>query len=148
MSASPVVDRILSLLPGAKPHGFGWVARCPAHEDDTLLYQVVRFLPKSFHQRRHDGRGDWTWKLGDMRCFNLYRPPLMSHGDSTKAMPWIDHVHRIYPPQAEHLISRAIDQLEEAKSQVESAALEPLVYLRADMKVARRLRNLRKGLGT
>jgi hypothetical protein len=28
------------------------------------------------------------------------------------------------------------------------AALEPLVYLRADMKVARRrLRNLRKGLG-
>jgi putative DNA primase/helicase len=29
-----------------------------------LLFQVVRFHPKTFRQRRPDGCGGWTWKLG------------------------------------------------------------------------------------
>lgn len=29
-----------------------------------LLYQVVRFEPKGFCQRRPDGKGGWIWKLG------------------------------------------------------------------------------------
>ena len=36
-------------------------------EDGSLLYQVVRKLPKRFLQRRPDGRGGWTWKLGGVR---------------------------------------------------------------------------------
>jgi putative DNA primase/helicase len=37
-------------------------------EDGALLYQVVRFGPKKdFRQRRPDGKGGWTWKLGDVR---------------------------------------------------------------------------------
>lgn len=39
-------------------------------EDGKLLYQVVRFEPKQFRQRRPaaNGSGDkWTWKLGDIR---------------------------------------------------------------------------------
>jgi len=39
-----------------------------------LLFQAVRFFPKDFRQRRPDGRGDWTWKLGDVRRV-LYRLP-------------------------------------------------------------------------
>lgn len=39
-----------------------------------LLYQVVRFEPKDFRQRRPDGNGGWIWKLGDMRRV-LYRLP-------------------------------------------------------------------------
>ena len=31
--------------------------------DGTLLYQVVRFEPKDFRQRRPDGKGDWIWNL-------------------------------------------------------------------------------------
>jgi len=34
-------------------------------EGGILLYQVVRMVPKSFRQRRPDGCGGWTWKLGD-----------------------------------------------------------------------------------
>ena len=30
-----------------------------------LLYQVVRLEPKTFRQRRPDGKGGWIWKLGD-----------------------------------------------------------------------------------
>lgn len=34
-------------------------------EQGNLLYQVVRYKPKDFRQRRPDGNGGWIWKLGD-----------------------------------------------------------------------------------
>jgi len=43
-------------------------------EVGTLLYQVVRFEPKSFRQRTPDGAGGWIWKLGSVRRV-LYRLP-------------------------------------------------------------------------
>jgi hypothetical protein len=36
-------------------------------EKGALLFQVVRYEPKDFRQRRPDGRGGWIWKLGDTR---------------------------------------------------------------------------------
>jgi hypothetical protein len=36
-------------------------------ENGTLLFQVVRFEPKGFRQRRPDGRGGWIWNLQDTR---------------------------------------------------------------------------------
>jgi hypothetical protein len=42
-------------------------------ESGKLLFQVVRFEPKDFRQRRPDGDG-WTWKLGNTRRV-LYRLP-------------------------------------------------------------------------
>jgi hypothetical protein len=43
-------------------------------ERGTLLYQVCRFRPKNFRQRRPTGRDGWTWRLGDVRRV-LYRLP-------------------------------------------------------------------------
>ena len=40
----------------------------------VLLYEVVRFEPKDFRQRRPDGRGGWIWNLGDVARV-LYRLP-------------------------------------------------------------------------
>jgi hypothetical protein len=37
-------------------------------ESRSLLYQVVRYDPKDFRQRRPDGSGDWIWKLDGVRC--------------------------------------------------------------------------------
>ena len=44
-----------------------WAKRIVATYDYTdaageLLYQIVRFEPKDFRQRRPDGRGGWIWK--------------------------------------------------------------------------------------
>jgi putative DNA primase/helicase len=39
-----------------------------------LLYQVVRFEPKEFRQRRPDGNGGWLWNLRDVKPV-LYRLP-------------------------------------------------------------------------
>jgi hypothetical protein len=42
--------------------------------DGSLLYQVVRYEPKDFRQRRPDGRGGWIWNLEDTPRV-LYRLP-------------------------------------------------------------------------
>lgn len=41
-------------------------------ENGRLLFQVVRLEPKSFRQRRPDGKGGWTWNLNGTRRV-LYR---------------------------------------------------------------------------
>lgn len=41
----------------------------------------------------------------DRRTYNDYAPPLYDdRGDASQAQPWVDHVHRVYPDNAEHII--------------------------------------------
>jgi Family of unknown function (DUF5906) len=47
--------------------------------------------------------GGWIERNG-VSVFNLYRPPSIRLGDPTEAGPWIDHLKRIYPQDAEHII--------------------------------------------
>lgn len=44
------------------------------NEDGEFVYQVVRFEPKSFAQRRPDGNGGWIWNLDGVRKI-LYNLP-------------------------------------------------------------------------
>jgi putative DNA primase/helicase len=43
-------------------------------EAGKLLFQVVRYAPKGFRQRRPDGNGEWIWSLGETSRV-LYRCP-------------------------------------------------------------------------
>jgi hypothetical protein len=47
--------------------------------------------------------GGWMQRQG-CRVFNLYRPPQLSLGDAAQAAPWIDHVRRVYPAEADHIV--------------------------------------------
>jgi hypothetical protein len=48
----------------------------------TLLYQVVRYEPKEFRQRRPDGNGGFIWRLDERRV--IYRwPELLKYPDAT-----------------------------------------------------------------
>ncbi len=47
--------------------------------------------------------GGWIEREG-VRTFNLYRPPLELDGDPARATPWLDHHHKLYPAEADHLI--------------------------------------------
>jgi RecA-family ATPase len=50
--------------------------------EGKFLYQVLRYDPKDFRQRRPDGSGGWIWKLDDQRV--LYRwPELLKFPDAT-----------------------------------------------------------------
>lgn len=47
--------------------------------------------------------GGWIRRPG-CTCFNLYRPPAPSHGRASQAAKWVDHVRRVYPGEADHII--------------------------------------------
>jgi hypothetical protein len=55
------------------------------YEDEAgnLLYQVVRYEPKDFRQRRPDGNGGWTWKLDDVRRVIYRLPDFLKWPDAT-----------------------------------------------------------------
>src|SRR5262249_29376799 len=48
-------------------------------EAGNLLFQVVRYEPKDFRQRKPDSSGGWTWKLGDVKRAP-YRLPQLIEG--------------------------------------------------------------------
>ncbi len=50
------------------------------NEAGKLLFQVCRFEPKDFRQRRPDGKGGWVWKLGAVQRV-LYRLPEILKSD-------------------------------------------------------------------
>ncbi|MDP9366716.1 MAG: DNA primase, partial [Chloroflexota bacterium] len=51
--------------------------------DGVLLYQVVRYEPKEFRQRRPNGKGGWIWNLDDVPRV-LYRLPELRAADPTE----------------------------------------------------------------
>ncbi len=47
--------------------------------------------------------GGWIEHEG-VTTFNLYRPPVIGRGDPQDVAPWLDHLRKIYPDEAEHII--------------------------------------------
>src|SRR5262245_55360039 len=48
--------------------------------------------------------GGWIPKPG-ARVFNQYSPPTVVPGDATEATKWVDHVRKVYPDDADHIIN-------------------------------------------
>lgn len=57
-------------------------------EGGNLLFQVVRFYPKDFRQRRPNDDGSWNWKLGATRRV-LYRLPQVIDAAQAGKRIWI-----------------------------------------------------------
>ncbi len=53
------------------------------NKDGALLFQVVRFDPKDFRQRRPDGNGGYTWNLNGTPRVPYHLPELLA-GDPTE----------------------------------------------------------------
>jgi hypothetical protein len=93
--------------PGTSPAGNG-----PAHqrtiaaiydyrdEHGNLLFQVVRYHPKSFTQRRPDGQGGWVWDLKGVRRV-LYQLPELLAADPS--LP-------VFIPEGEKDVNRLVSQ--------------------------------------
>jgi hypothetical protein len=47
--------------------------------------------------------GGWIDRTG-CRCFNLYIPPALKPGYAAAVGPWLDHVRKIYPENADHIV--------------------------------------------
>lgn len=74
------LDRKVSdLRPGAGRGKLGEiVAVYPYHDEDgAVLFEVVRYAPKDFRQRRPDGRGGHTWNMDGVRRVLYHLPTVV-----------------------------------------------------------------------
>jgi len=61
-----------------------WVATYPyTDEQGELLFQVLRYEPKAFRQRKPDGAGGWAYKLDEVRRV-VYRLPELLEPDADR----------------------------------------------------------------
>jgi hypothetical protein len=69
-------------------HTLGRIVKTYDYRDEhgALLYQVVRYDPKDFRQRRPDRHGGWIWKLGDVRRVPYRLPEILA---DTSGELWI-----------------------------------------------------------
>ena len=56
-----------------------------------------------------------------MTCFNLYRPPTIEPGDATKAGPWLDHVHKVFGDDAEHIVKWLAHRVQRPEEKINHA---------------------------
>src|SRR5262249_47913671 len=47
--------------------------------------------------------GGWIERRG-CTTFNLYRPPTLVPGYASEPIPWLNHVRRVFPSEAEHIV--------------------------------------------
>ena len=96
-SGNPIIDQRTG--DQKKMWASNWLAKYAPVEQMTWapgLPQLVR--------DKLIGDGGWIDRKG-VTVFNLYRPPMIVLGDPSKAGPWLDHVRRIYPDEADHSIA-------------------------------------------
>jgi hypothetical protein len=72
---------------GCPVHDLSWVPGKPQIIEGAFLDQ-----------------GGWLPKAG-ARVYNSYRPPKATNGDPANADQWIEHIRRVYPDAADHLIA-------------------------------------------
>lgn len=76
--------------------------------------------------------GGWINRSG-VTTFNLYRPPIIAHGDPNKAGRWLDHVRKVYPNDADHIIKWSAHRVQ--KRARRSITPSPWAASRASVKV-------------
>ena len=64
--------------------------------------------------------GGWI-ERPEVTCFNHYRPPRIELGDASKAGPWLDHVRKIYPEDADHTITWLAHRVQRPQEKINHA---------------------------
>ena len=64
--------------------------------------------------------GGWI-ERAEVTCFNHYRPPRIKPGDAAKAGPWLDHVRKIYPDDANHIIAWLAHRVQRPQEKINHA---------------------------
>jgi hypothetical protein len=64
--------------------------------------------------------GGWIDRAG-VRCFNLYRPADILPGASAGATRWLDHIKRVFPDHADHIIRWLAHRVQRAYEKINHA---------------------------
>ena len=61
-------------------------------------------LPMPITDKLFGADGAWIKRSG-CTTYNQYRPPTIVPGDESKAKPWVDLIHKVFPDDAQHIIN-------------------------------------------
>jgi hypothetical protein len=64
--------------------------------------------------------GGWIERQGNI-CFNLYRPPMIELGDASKAGPWLEHLHKVFGNDTEHIIKWFAQRVQRPQEKINHA---------------------------
>jgi hypothetical protein len=64
--------------------------------------------------------GGWI-ERPDVTTFNHYRPPRIKPGKANEAGPWLDHVRKIYPDDADHIITWLAQRVQHPEQKINHA---------------------------
>jgi hypothetical protein len=76
-------------------------------------------LPMIVHDRLIS-EGGWIEHEG-VHCFNLYRPPMIAPGNASGAGPWLDHVHKVFPENGDHIIKWLAHRVQHPQDKINHA---------------------------
>jgi Bifunctional DNA primase/polymerase, N-terminal len=64
--------------------------------------------------------GGWIPRNG-VTCFNLYRPPIIAQGDPVCAVPWLSHVHKVFPDDADQIVQWLAHRVQRPQEKINHA---------------------------
>ncbi len=56
-----------------------------------------------------------------MSCFNLYRPPITKPGNAAQAERWLDHVHKVFGDDADHIVKWLAHRVQRPQEKINHA---------------------------
>ena len=64
--------------------------------------------------------GGWIDRSG-VSCFNLYLPPIIVPGNAAEAEPWLDHVHKVFGSDGDHIVKYLSHRVQRPQEKVNHA---------------------------
>ena len=64
--------------------------------------------------------GGWI-ERHEVSCFNLYRPPLIEPGNAAEAERWLDHVHKVFGGDADHIVKWLAHRVQRPEEKINHA---------------------------
>jgi Family of unknown function (DUF5906) len=114
--ASSVNARIPPIPNGEKPMpANAWLDRNKPVEQMTWAPGLPMLIPNQLI-----AEGGWIERDG-VSCFNLYRPPTIELGDATMANRWINHVHKVFGDDANHIIGWLAHRVQRPEEKINHA---------------------------
>jgi Family of unknown function (DUF5906) len=67
-------------------------------------------------------QGGWI-ERNNVTCFNLYRPPTIKLGNAAQAGPWLNHIRKVFPDDAEHIVIWLAQRVQRPHDKINHALL-------------------------
>jgi hypothetical protein len=114
--ASSVNSRLPSLfIDGKEMKASAWLDRNQPVEQMTWAPGLSMLI-----EGRLVSDGGWINRPG-VTVFNLYRPPTIKPGDAAQAGLWLDHVRKVYPNDADHIVKWLAHRVQRPQDKINHA---------------------------